>query len=189
MRRCEMHRIGLGLALAVGASMTMAAGAVADEKVRILDSYDPATFNAAIPDVCMDAGGEVTFEEFSSPNVLPEGHPAWRNPSYITIRLGEEVKVTNNGGEEHTFTEVVARREFIPFLNNPTGSTEVIPECGSAGMPHPDLVFIPSGGKAEVTGLSVGTHLVECCIHPWMRAAIKVVDKEERRVDQESGGD
>jgi plastocyanin len=176
-----MRRIGLALVLVVGALAMMAAVAIADKKVGILDACDPATFNAIVEGVCADVGGDVTFEEFSSPNVLPEGHPAWSNePSYIRIKLGERVKVTNKGGEEHTFTEVMAfGGGFIPFLNNPTGSTAVVPECGSADVPHPDLIFIPSGGKLEVTGLSVGTHLFECCIHPWMRAAIKVIDKED----------
>ena len=176
-----MRRIGLALALVVGASAMVAAVAVADKKVSILDACDPPTFNAIAEGICVDIGGDVTFEEFSSDNVLPEGHPAWTNePSYLRIKPGERVKVTNKGGEEHTFTEVVAfGGGFIPFLNNPTESEVVVPECGSVNTPPPDLIFIPSGGKAQVKGLSVGTHLFMCCIHPWMRAAIKVVDEED----------
>ena len=68
---------------------------------------------------------------------------------------------------------------FFPLLNNPTDSTVLVPECGDANAPNPALVFIPSGGKLQLTGLGVGAHLFECCIHPWMRAAIKVVDKDE----------
>jgi plastocyanin len=177
-----MRRIGLALALVVGAWAMMAAVVVADEKVKILDACDATSFNARFgPGVCEDVGGNVTVDEFLSDNVLPEGHPAWTNePSYITIKAGKRVKVINEGGEVHTFTKVAAfGGGFLPFLNNPTDSTVVIPECGSAGVPHPDLVFLPPGGKMRVAGLSVGTHLFECCIHPWMRAAIKVVDEED----------
>jgi len=30
------------------------------------------------------------------------------------------------------------------------------------------------GGKAEVGTLAEGNHHFQCCIHPWMRAVIKV---------------
>ena len=82
-----MERIGLVFMLSVGVMAMMAAEAVADKKVRILDACDPATFNDAFgPGVCADVGGDVTVEEFLSPNVLPEGHPAWTNePAYIRI--------------------------------------------------------------------------------------------------------
>jgi plastocyanin len=178
--RCTMQRIGTVFMLSVGALAMMAAVAVTDEPVRMLDACDPATFNATFgAGVCADVGGDVTVEEFFSPNVLPEGHPAWENePSYVKIKPGERVKVTNEGGEVHTFTELMAfGGGFYPPLNNPTGSTEVVPERGSAGAPNPALVFVPSGGKLEVTGLGVGTHLFECCIHPFMRAVIKVEEK------------
>ena len=34
---------------------------------------------------------------------------------------------------------------------------------------------LPPGASLDVEGLAVGTHRFQCCIHPWMRAAIKVV--------------
>jgi plastocyanin len=178
-----MQRIGMVFVCLVGALAMVAAVAEADKKVRILDACDPATFNAHFGQVvCADVGGDVTIDEFLSPSVLPEGHPAWTNePSYLRIKPGERVKVTNEGGEVHTFTEVVAfGGGFQPFLNNPTDSTDIVPECGSAPfVPNPAVVFIPAGGKLEVTGLGVGIHLFECCLHPWVRAAIRVVDEED----------
>ena len=33
---------------------------------------------------------------------------------------------------------------------------------------------IAPGGKAEVSGLAEGNHHFQCCVHPWMRAIIKV---------------
>jgi plastocyanin len=178
-----MIRIGLISALSVGILAMMAAVAVADKKVEMRDACDSTTFNdhfGAV--VCQDVSGDVTVDEFLSPNILPEGHPAWEfEPSYIKIKLGQRVKVTNEGGEVHTFTEVAAfGGGFFPLLNNPTDSTDVVPECGSALVPNPALVFVLSGGKQIVTGLGVGIHLFECCIHPWMRAVIKVVEEDRQ---------
>jgi hypothetical protein len=35
-------------------------------------------------------------------------------------------------------------------------------------------VDLAPGARTGVTGLSVGNHHFQCCIHPWMRAVIKV---------------
>jgi hypothetical protein len=146
-----MVRIGLIFTLSVGVLAMMAAVAVADKKkVEMRDACDSATFNDHFgAGACQDVGGDVTVDEFLSPNILPEGHPAWDfEPSYIKIKRGERVKVTNEGGETHTFTEVAAfGGGFFPLLNNPTDSTDVVPECGSAFAPHPAVVLVPSGGK------------------------------------------
>ena len=68
--------------------------------------------------------GDVSFAEFNallfSPlSVTTVGHPAWRNdPSYISIRAGQDVMVSNKGGRGHTFTEVTDYGGgFIPPLN------------------------------------------------------------------------
>jgi hypothetical protein len=175
-----MKRIGMVFMLSVSTLAILAAVAHADKRIKILDACDPTTFNDTFgPGTCADVGGDVTVEEFLSDNVLPEGHPAWANePGYIRIKPGKRVNVINKGGEVHTFTEVVAfGGGFIPDLNNPTGSTGV-PECVEDGGANPALVFISPGGKLELTELSIGTHLFECCIHPWMRAAIKVVGEQ-----------
>jgi hypothetical protein len=158
-KRCTMRRIGVVFVLSVRALAIMAAVTGADMKVRILDACDPSSFNAMFgPGVCVDVGGDVTVGEFLSPDVLPEGHRAWTNePAYIRIKPGETVKVINEGGEVHTLTEVaVFGGGFFPLVNNPTGSTSLAPECGEAGVPNPELVFIPPGGKQELTGLGVG---------------------------------
>ncbi len=180
-----MRRISLVLALVVSICLMGTTMVVADDKkVTILDACDPATFNAAIGDgTCVDVGGTVTFSEFISPNILPEGHPGWSNqPSYLKIKPGEKVKIMNKGGETHTFTKVAAfGGGFIPLLNS---ESPLAPECVSpGGAPNPAVVFIPSGGKREVKGLHTGTHLFECCIHPWMRAAITVEAEGEEKDD------
>ena len=176
-----MHRIGSILALAFSAWAMMATGAIADQKVAVLDQCDPATFNAKPPvgpglgiicDVHFD--GAVTFAEFIS--LLPPGHPAWRNePSWLEIGPEGKVKATNEGGENHTFTEVTAfGGGYVPALNTPLGLTPV-PECaGGPSNPTVASTFLKPGDRLRIEGLSPGTHLFQCCIHPWMRAAVKV---------------
>jgi plastocyanin len=98
------------------------------------------------------------------------GHPAWRNdPAYLKIEAAQTVEVRNMGGRNHTFTEVA---EFgggrvpgrVPPLNF---GLQPAPECATA-------VNVPPGTEARVTGLSVGIHRFECCIHLWMRTLIEV---------------
>jgi plastocyanin len=101
------------------------------------------------------------------------GHQAWRNhPSYVEIDAGRAVRVRNSGGRVHTFTEVAqfgGGKVPLPGLNQ--GLT-VAPEC-------PTSVDVPPGGRIQVSGLSVGNHRFQCCIHPWMRALIKVRSAED----------
>jgi hypothetical protein len=77
----------------------------------------------------------------------------------------------NRDGEAHTFTEV---EEFggcnVPFINNLVGLTEVAPECSQA-------VLIPSGGSSSDTEDEAGVEKYQCCIHPWMRAEIRITEK------------
>jgi len=176
-----MCRIESVLALAFGAWAMMATAAIADHKVAVLDQCDPATFNAKPPvgpglgiicDVHFD--GAVTFAEFIS--LLPPGHPAWRNePSWLEVGPEGKVKATNEGGENHTFTEVTAfGGGYVPALNTPLGLTPV-PECaGGPSNPTVASTFLKPGDRLRIEGLSPGSHLFQCCIHPWMRAAIKV---------------
>jgi plastocyanin len=97
------------------------------------------------------------------------GHPSWRNePSYISIREGQNVRVTNRGGRGHTFTEVANfGGGFVPPLN---GALVPAPECLDPG----ELVVLPYGGSQTVTELDPGLHKFQCCIHPWMHGAVRV---------------
>jgi plastocyanin len=119
--------------------------------------------------------GDVTVAEFFAllfsplaPGGQVIGHPSWRNePSYISIREGQTVRVTNRGGRAHTFTEVTNfGGGFVPPLN---GSLAPAPECNPE-----QVVFVPYGGSQTVTGLEPGLHKFQCCIHPWMRGAVRV---------------
>jgi plastocyanin len=121
--------------------------------------------------------GDVTFEEFgrltlSSLSQSVVGHPSWRfEPTYLRLKAGKTLEIENEGGRDHTFTEVV---KFgggrVPSLS--VGLTEA-PECVLAtGTTDPNLVH--PGGELEVEHLSPGLHTFQCCFHPWMRAAVRV---------------
>lgn len=166
----------------MGACAMGAAVATADEKksekkaaVSIRDDCDPTDPAWAPTGGCTLQGGAVTFSEFNqllfSPNSAgsPIGHPAWRmDPTYSRLESDGTVRVRNEGGRGHTFTEVANfGGGFVPPLN---GTLIVAPECAAAAANPP----LAPGDRTEVTGLSVGNHLFQCCIHPWMRILVKV---------------
>jgi plastocyanin len=140
-------------------------------KIAMRDDCDPTDPAWAPTGGCLLRRGNVTNAEFNreltSPLIVSTvGHMAWRNdPTYLVLQAGRTVRVRNEGGRAHTFTEVA---QFgggkVPPLNR--GMT-VAPEC-------PASVNIAPGASVEVTGLAVGDHHFQCCIHPWMREMIKV---------------
>ena len=82
------------------------------------------------------------------------------------MNSGDAVRGENEGGETHTFTEVL---DFgggrVPPLNLFAGPER--PECFTA-------VDVPAGGHSNAVTLSPGTHKFQCCIHPWMHTTITV---------------
>jgi plastocyanin len=56
---------------------------------------------------------------------------------------------------------------FVAPLNR---ALETAPECANPAA----LTFVPYGGSEAVTGLQPGLHKFQCCIHPWMRGAVRV---------------
>jgi plastocyanin len=124
--------------------------------------------------------GDVSFAEFFAllfsplaPAGTVFGHPSWRNePPYLSVRAGQTIRVTNRGGRNHTFTHVENfGGGFVPPLN---GNLMPAPECGANFVPNPSVVFVPRNHTQQVTGLDPGLHKFQCCIHPWMRAAVRV---------------
>ena len=120
--------------------------------------------------------GDVTAEEFFAllfsslaPGGQVIGHPSWRNePSYASIREGQNVRVNNRGGRVHTFTEVANfGGGFVGLLN---GALQTAPECANPAV----LTFVPVGATETLTSLDPGLHKFQCCIHPWMRGAVRV---------------
>lgn len=153
------------------------------KKIAIVDDCDPGDPGWTPTGGCLLSPneGDVTFAEFVqllnsplSPTTVV-GHPSWRNdPSYVTVRPGTTVRVTNEGGRVHTFTEVAQYGGgFVPFLSR---GLLPAPECLG---PAAGATTVNPGDSIQVTpGDAPGTHRYQCCIHPWMRGAIKVAEKK-----------
>jgi plastocyanin len=153
-------------------------------QVVALDECDPTTFNAAAgPDFCKNValaafGYATTLDALllGAEAVPPDPDPGWDfEPDLLTIKQGTTVSVVDQGGEPHTFTEVKAfGNGFLPPLN-PGSSTSVIPEC-QGGFKNIAVARtrVVQGSRLDVTGLSKGKHLFQCCIHPWMRMEVDV---------------
>ena len=143
--------------------------------MAILDDCDPNDPDWNATGGCVLRGGVVTEDEFgvllTSPLSLSVvGHPAWRmDPTYLRVKSGASVQVSNDGGRLHTFTKVAQfGGGFVPPLN--VGLTAA-PECSPAS---PTVNSLPPGERLELNNLSPGNHRYQCCIHPWMRALVKV---------------
>lgn len=182
-----LSRAGLTLALlagfvALGNYAVTAQVKGNDNNISVMDDClpgDPA-WNPTGGCTLKPHEGDVPFGEFGALLRSPlatiggapflVGHPSWRNePSHLTVNPGKTVRVTNHGGRGHTFTEVANfGGGFVGVLN--VGMTPA-PECVSAtNRPIP----LAPGATIELTASGAGLHKFECCIHPWMRATIRV---------------
>ena len=148
-------------------------------QVIALDECDPTTFNAvAGADFCKNIalGYSTTLADLFAGAEAGMPDPGWDfEPDTLTIKQGTIVSVVDQGGEPHTFTEVQAfGNGFLPPLN-PGSATTVIPEC-SGGFKNVAVARtrILQGSHLDITGLSKGKHLFQCCIHPWMRIEVDV---------------
>src|SRR5262249_20197805 len=97
------------------------------------------------------------------------GHPAWRfGPADLKNESDEGGGVRNEGGRVHTVTEGadICGGRVSPLSTRFTRAPRRINP--------PDPNDVPPGAGVEVSGLSVGNHRFQCCIHPWMRMLIKV---------------
>jgi plastocyanin len=157
------------VALASAVAVAHAAG-----KISIVDYCDPTDPAWAPTGGCFLKEGDVTFAEFNAllHSVLSSavvGHPGWRfQPSFTELKAGESLHVTNDGGRTHTFTEVASfGGGKVPPLNE---GLVPAPECAAS-------TDIAAGERIDIDGLAEGDHLFQCCIHPWMRAMIKVEEE------------
>jgi len=149
--------------------------------ITILDDCDPSDPGWAPTGGCALKKGLANVAEFDALLVSPlslsaVGHPAWRNePSYLKVESGEKVRVINAGGRNHTFTKVAAfGGGRVPPLN--IGLTAA-PEC----LLGPAVITLAPGAKLQLEDLPVGIHRFMCCIHPWMRALIRVTEDDDRK--------
>ena len=170
---------GLVGMIAIGAFIANAQTDGNDNNIAVMDDClpsDPA-WNSIGGCLLKPHQGDVSRAEFAAlllspltipPNGILIGHPSWRNePSHLTARQGKTIHVKNKGGRGHTFSEVANfGGGFVAGLN--IGLTQA-PECTPTGT-----IPLPAGATVALTGLAPGLHKFQCCIHPWMRATIRV---------------
>jgi len=77
------------------------------------------------------------------------------------------------GGDMHgDFGEAEFGGGFVTGLN---GGEATVPECaGGFSNLAVAKTRILQGSQTEITVLSKGEHLFQCCIHPWMRVKVEV---------------
>lgn len=187
MRILIRWTIGISFAAALAATVFADSG----KRFLITDDCDPTDGDwTAVGGCFRDGGGEVTRAEFRGANENGHpGHPSWRIvPPYVAERSGDEIRIRNTGGRDHTFTEVNKFGGGYNAGQNARGAA-VAPECATvdpatgALTPAPAAVAttVAPGGEMRVEGLSPGTHNFQCCIHPWMRSTVKITNDDDRR--------
>jgi len=153
----------------------LAAKGASQHGVTIFDACDPETFNAALgAGTCTRSGG-VRFEVFLEQLGRHQSIGGWHfAPPNVTMQVGQLLVATNQGGETHTFTEV---EEFgggiVPQLNELIGLTTIAPEC--ARLTGGD--FLAPGASFSEEEEEAGVEKYQCCIHPWMRAQVRISAK------------
>src|SRR5262245_44523465 len=180
MRKLRLAAYGLAVSVVVwgiGSATLRAQIKSQDPRIALADNCDPITFNAVLGAGACVGKGDTTFAQFGAVLFSPlidasrvfVGHPAWRfEPAYLDVHDGQTLRVTNSGGEGHTFTKVVTfGGGTITGLNG--ADVTRAPECPANPM---DLEVVPQGQTIQVKGLTPGQNKFMCCIHPWMRAVV-----------------
>ena len=161
-----------------------------EDRLRIRDDCDPATFNAALGAGACVGNGDTTFAKFQAELAQERSVGSWRfNPdNEFTIDFGRSLRIESRAGETHTFTRVANfGGGFVATLNAASGNLVPAPECA---IVNPDGTLRPQpAGPANlfvragttVVGptaggplLPVGRSKFQCCIHPWMRTTARV---------------
>lgn len=140
-------------------------------KVKMLDTCDTESFDAAVgAGTCVIDRG-TTFDQFIHQLTQQQTVQSWRNnPQFTRERVGTTLEIRNDGGEVHTFTRVAQfGGGLVPDLNLLSGNLVPAPEC----LDVANLGFVPSGGSETQVLSSAGTNHYMCCIHPWMRTTIE----------------
>lgn len=171
--------IGLMLA-AVLVAATSAMAQPAPVQIVALDECEPSSFNAALgPDFCRNVslaalGFATPLDKLFSLAAAGTPDPGWDfEPDQVSMKKGSVLSVADQGGEPHTFTEVAKfGGGFIDGLNH---GEATVPECaGGFSNVKVARTRIIQGSHADISGLSKGKHLFQCCIHPWMRVEVDV---------------
>jgi len=167
--------IGLATLLGVVVAPAYAAQPVPHRFIFMSDVCDPTTFNAMFgPGTCVRSGPGVPLNTFVKQLQLLHFVPGWLfAPQVVVASTTDPIEVKNIGGELHTFTEVEHfGGGFVPLLNQLGGTPVPAPECSPT--PGKDNTFVPAGTSFTFTEDEVGTHLYQCCIHPWMHETLTV---------------
>ena len=90
------------------------------------------------------------------------------------MKVGQMLVATNKGGEIHTFTEVDEYGGgIVPQLNELSGLPMVAPECTQ--LKGTD--FLAPNASSSEEEEEAGVEKYQCCIHPWMRAQVRITEK------------
>jgi len=162
-----------GATISASSPAQFAAKTAQGKTVMLMDACDPETFNAPPlePGTCVRQGG-VRFANFLEELKRHHSVGAWHMaPGEVMIKLGDELSAFNHGGEMHTFTEVDEfGGGFVGPINQAGGFGPTIPECN----PMKVKLLHPGDSFHETTD-EVGVEKYQCCIHPWMRTEVRIV--------------
>jgi hypothetical protein len=182
--RWRMLIVGAVLGLSALTPGVAQAGDPDAEDVRLIDKCDKENWDLTFPGLCQRDAGSISVDEWQS-KMNPEdfGHDAWwinasgGREGTTTIDRGDWLHVTNEGGENHTFTIVQKYSTAsgftggcIPPLSAPLGLSPFPGDCAKAIAE----TTVAPGGKLDIKGLAVGRYQAVCVFHPWMRQGIEV---------------
>jgi plastocyanin len=188
MNRVTRLTLLAGCAILAGATHAIAEDGAPRPAAQVvaLDECDPRTFNPALGEEGTGFCHNVTLynlpgHDYSTTldDLVAQANsgtpdPGWDfEPDQLTIQKGTAVSVVDQGGEPHTFTEVAQfGGGFVEALNH---GEAIVPEC-AGGFKNVAVARtrILQGSRLDVTGLSRGRHLFQCCIHPWMHMEVDV---------------
>ena len=163
----------------MGASAAQAFFEPKPRTVLIRDDCEPVSFNAVLgPGTCI-GNGQTTFGSFVAQALATGTVAGWVfDPDELTVQPGRGLNAVNVGGEFHTFTQVAAfGGGCIEEVNELLGLTPV-PECLPEVAPGVPLAFVTTGvapGESlAVSGVSRGTRLFQCLIHPFQKAIVNI---------------
>lgn len=149
----------------------------AQAQIVALDECDPTTFNAALgADFCHNVtlGAFTTLSDLFAKAASGHPDPGWDfEPDVVNVQAGGVLRVVDQGGEPHTFTEVKQfGGGFIDGLND---GEPTAPECeGGFANVAVARTRLLQGSESTITDLPKGKHHFQCCIHPWMHVDVDV---------------
>lgn len=184
MRGVRFVAAGVLAATLFGVGGPAMAGSGDTIEIQMQDRCDPATFNAALqdPQACEPTEhGKLTFQEVLATMIATGGHPKWRfTKTDFDVKPGTKLKLTNTGGELHTFIQVpkLGLPGCAPPVNEAIGRPGLSTQCDEilpVKIPGLQQNAAFSGGSFTMNAPTApGTYFYTCLIHPWMEATVTV---------------